>query len=100
MINENVLICSSSISLFDDISYHIFFIKESQLKLKTLEISRLRSEVLSLESRTPPHYQDKDSRETQKILRTKVESLETIIEQCDKENQELLEQRDADRTQV
>lgn len=76
------------------------FCAESHLKQKTLEISRLRSEVLALESRTPPHYQDKDLRETQKILRTKVESLEQIIEQCDKENQELLEQRDAERAQV
>lgn len=65
-----------------------------------MEISRLRSEVLSLESRTPPHYQDKDFRETQKILRTKVECLEQIIEQCEKENQELLEQRDGEKTQV
>lgn len=65
-----------------------------------LEITSLRSEVLALEDRTPPHYQDKDFRESQKILRTKVESLEKIMEQCDAENQELLQQRDADRIQV
>lgn len=65
-----------------------------------MEISCLRSEVLALESRTPPHYQDKDFRESQKILRTKIESLETIVQQCEAENQELLEQRDADRSQV
>ena len=65
-----------------------------------IEISRLKSEVLALEERTPPQYQDKDSRETQKILRTKIESLEQIIEQCDKENLELQEEREAEKVQV
>ncbi|KAJ8934117.1 hypothetical protein NQ314_013576 [Rhamnusium bicolor] len=73
---------------------------EKQLNQKTAEISRLRNEILALEDRTPPHYQDKDSREIQKILRTKVESLEQIIEQCDKENQELQEERDVEKAQV
>ncbi|CAH1116630.1 unnamed protein product [Phaedon cochleariae] len=73
---------------------------EKQLKQKNIEISRLKSEVITLENRTPPYYQDKDFRETQKILRTKIEALEQIIEQCDKENEELQNERDAGRIQV
>lgn len=65
-----------------------------------MEISRLRSEVLVLENRTPPHYQDKDSRETQRILRTKIDSLEQILEQCDKEIKDLIDERDAEKSQV
>ncbi|XP_050498375.1 repetitive organellar protein-like [Diabrotica virgifera virgifera] len=73
---------------------------EKQLGQKTVEISNLRSEVLELENRTPPHYRDKDYREMQKILRTKVDSLEQILEQSDKENLELREERDKERAQV
>lgn len=53
-----------------------------------------------LESRTPPHYQDKDSRETQRILRTKIDSLEQILEQCDREIKELIDERDSEKSQV
>lgn len=84
--------------LFFFLMCHIF--TEKQLGQKTMEISRLRSEILALEDRTPPHYQDKNFRETQNILRVKVEGLEQIIAQCDKENEELRDQREADRAQV
>ncbi|KAJ8970922.1 hypothetical protein NQ317_017240 [Molorchus minor] len=73
---------------------------EKQLNQKIAEISLLRNEIVVLESRTPPHYQDKDLRETQNILRIKIENLEQIIEQCDKENKQLEEEKDADKAQI
>lgn len=36
----------------------------------------------------------------QKLLRTQVESLEQILEQCEKENEQLQEERDKEKAQV
>ncbi|XP_049820003.1 repetitive organellar protein isoform X2 [Aethina tumida] len=73
---------------------------DKQLEQKKSEISRLRAEVLSLESRTPPHYQDRDSREIQKQLRSEIQSLEQYIHQCDEEHEQLRKEKDAAKEKV
>lgn len=73
---------------------------ETQLKQKCSEIKRLRAEINALEMRTPPHFQDQDSRETQKRLRIEIESLEKYVQQCDREQEELRRERDTAKEKV
>lgn len=79
--------------------FYVYF-TDKQLEQKKSEISRLRAEVLSLESRTPPHYQDRDSREIQKQLRSEIQSLEQYIHQCDEEHEQLRKEKDAAKEKV
>ncbi|CAH1987153.1 unnamed protein product [Acanthoscelides obtectus] len=73
---------------------------EKQLEQKNAEISRLKSEIVALENRTPPHFRDIDAVETERILKTQIDSLEKIIERCDIENQELQDDRNSEKTRA
>ena len=68
---------------------------ETQLAQKSSEVSRLRSEVAALENRTPPHYQDMDSRELQRRLRAEIQCLEQYVKQVEDEQEEIRKEKDS-----
>ncbi|VEN41750.1 unnamed protein product [Callosobruchus maculatus] len=88
--------------LEEDLKKHIERNKklEKQLDQKNVELSRLKSEIVALENRTPPHFRDIDTVETERILKTQIDSLEKIIERCNIENEELQDERDAERARA
>nr|CAI5848925.1 unnamed protein product [Callosobruchus analis] len=88
--------------LEEDLRRHIERNKklEKQLDQKNVELSRLKSEIVALENRTPPHFRDIDTVETERILKTQIDSLEKIIERCNIENEELQDERDAERARA
>ncbi|KAJ8959498.1 hypothetical protein NQ318_022195 [Aromia moschata] len=72
-------------------------IKENRLLRKDKEITRLKTELeLAQEEKESAEEDLKLQIEKNK----KLESLEQIVEQCDKENRELEEERDAEKVQV
>nr|CAH7761584.1 unnamed protein product [Callosobruchus chinensis] len=88
--------------LEEDLRKHIERNKklEKQLDQRNVELSRLKSEIVALENRTPPHFRDIDTVETERILKTQIDSLEKIIERCNIENEELQDERDAERARA
>ncbi|GLV40148.1 mushroom body defect [Carabus blaptoides fortunei] len=67
---------------------------------KHSEISRLRSELLSLESRTPPSCSKTEGRLENKRLRDEITSLEKYVQILHKEQEELQTERDAARDRL
>ncbi|XP_044265384.1 nucleoporin nup211 [Tribolium madens] len=73
---------------------------EQQLQQKNNEISRLRAEVGALENRTPPNFQDMDSRELQRRLRSEIQTLEQYIKQIEDEQDEIKKEKDATKERL
>lgn len=73
---------------------------EQQLQQKNNEISRLRAEVIALENRTPPHFQDMDSRELQRRLRSEIQTLEQYIKQIEDEQEDIRKEKDATKERL
>lgn len=65
-----------------------------------MEISRLRSELLSLESKTPPSCNKTEGRLENKRLRDEIVSLEKYVQILHKEQEELQTERDSARERV
>lgn len=70
-------------------------ILEKLLVQRSSEISQLRGEIIALENRTPPHYQDADSRELQRRLRSEIQSLEQYIKQLEDEQEQIRNEKDS-----
>ncbi|CAH0551191.1 unnamed protein product [Brassicogethes aeneus] len=73
---------------------------EKQLQQKLSEISRLKMEVLTLETKTPSYCQDNDFVEIQKQLKSEILSLEQYISQSDEEQKVLRKEKEAAKEMI
>lgn len=62
---------------------------------KASEIKKLRSEIIALENKTPPHFQDVDSFKEHRRLSAEIERLEQYISQLEEERLKLDEEKEA-----
>lgn len=69
-------------------------ISDKELSKKTNEIKKLRGQLLILENKTPPHFNEGDSMQIQRRLKAEVDNLETYIRQLETEQCDLEKQRD------
>ncbi|XP_076266975.1 uncharacterized protein LOC143200443 isoform X2 [Rhynchophorus ferrugineus] len=73
---------------------------ETKLQQKCSEVTRLKGEVETMQMCQPPHCQHVDNRETERLLKLELESLQQYIHQCELDHEELRNERDTIKDKV
>lgn len=64
----------------------------NQIKEKSIQISKLRSELYALENRTPPHNKKSATFDIEKHLKVEIQNLEQYVDQLQTKHDDLQEE--------